>query len=345
MSVLSILSDLGAIYPTVFTTDFLRYVIGAGGVYLIVNLLLSRHLAGRKIREQSPPLKQIRREIQASFRTVLIFALNGTLIVYGAGFGVFTIYTDAAAFGWWYLAFSTLVLIVLHDSWFYWAHRLLHYPPLFRLFHRLHHLSYNPTPFTSYSFGAGEAVANAIYLPLTLLLLPVHPLALLIFVIHMMLRNAIGHCGYEIFPANRQRMPLFDWVTTVTHHDLHHSHAGYNMGLYFTWWDRWMGTEYPHYHAEFARVSRPVDWWPYTTAVAILVVSVILGFSLAAASESADQNSEPRRGIDEATQAIAGSGCNRTSLHYALSSMSDREYPVVVPASLHQWVAQWPNRE
>ena len=37
----------------------------------------------------------------------------------------------------------------------------------------------------------------------------------------------------------------------ATHHDLHHTEGRYNFGLYFTWWDRMMGTEHPTYHARF----------------------------------------------------------------------------------------------
>lgn len=252
-------SHLAGVFSGVLATDFLRYAIGAGGVYLIVNLLLAVRLSARKIRASEPPGGQIRREVLASLRTVLVFALNGTLIVLGAEAGIVPIYIEIGAYGWTYLAFSTVVLIVAHDAWFYWSHRLLHYPPLFRRFHRLHHRSHNPTPFTSYSFDLGEAVVSAIYLPSILLLLPAHPVAILIFVTHMMLRNAIGHSGYELFPANRHGRPLFDWMTTVTHHDLHHAHAGYNLGLYFTWWDRWMGTEHSNYHEEFRRVARQVS--------------------------------------------------------------------------------------
>jgi sterol desaturase/sphingolipid hydroxylase (fatty acid hydroxylase superfamily) len=67
-------------------------------------------------------------------------------------------------------------------------------------------------------------------------------------------RNTVGHCGYELLPADKNDRPLFDWMTTVTHHDLHHARAGYNFGLWFTWWDRWMGTEDPTYHVRFAEV-------------------------------------------------------------------------------------------
>ncbi len=54
-------------------------------------------------------------------------------------------------------------------------------------------------------------------------------------------------------PATADGRPMFDWLTTTTHHDLHHGGERANYGLYFTWWDRWMGTESPHYHAAFAR--------------------------------------------------------------------------------------------
>ena len=247
-------------YPVVLTSDFFRYAVGAGGVYLVINLMFSRILSGRKIRADAPPLKQILTEIAVSLRTVLIFAGVGTLIYMGARLGVIPIYTDIETYGWGWLVASTLILIVAHDAWFYWSHWLMHKPRLYRWFHRRHHKSHNPTPFTSYSFDASEAVVNAVYFPLILLIVPCHPIALLIFTAHMMLRNAIGHCGYEIFPARRDGRPLFDWLTTVTHHDLHHAHAGRNFGLYFTWWDRWMGTEHPRYHEEFAKsVGRDAD--------------------------------------------------------------------------------------
>lgn len=238
-------------YPTVLASDFIRYAVGAGGVYVIVNLALSGILANRKIRPKTPFASQILVEIACSLRTVLIFAGIGTLIGVGANAGIIPIYTSIEDYGVIWLIVSTIILIVAHDAWFYWSHWLIHRPRLFRWFHSRHHKSHNPTPFTSYSFDASEALVNAVYFPLILLVIPAHPIALLTFAVHMMLRNAIGHCGYEAFPARRDGRPLLDWLTTVTHHDMHHEHAGRNFGLYFAWWDRWMGTEHPEYHARF----------------------------------------------------------------------------------------------
>ncbi len=83
------------------------------------------------------------------------------------------------------------------------------------------------------------------------MLVPTHPLALLAWSLHMVIRNVIGHSGYELFPRNWVRHRWLGWITAVTHHDLHHQDARWNLGLYFTWWDKLMGTEHPDYIARF----------------------------------------------------------------------------------------------
>ena len=248
-------------YPYIFAFDTVRYFVGAGSIFLIVSTLLSGKLAGRKIREDSPAWAQMRREIAVSIRTTAVFALVGGMTITTMMWaGMEVVYADALHGGWGYLIFSSIALIVLHDAWFYWTHRLIHHPKLFRRMHREHHKSHNPSPWTAYSFDISEAAINAIFLPLALLLIPSSGLAIFIFVNHMMLRNAIGHSGYELFPSWRNGRPMVGWVTTVTHHDLHHAQAGWNYGLYFTWWDRMMGTEHPLYHEKFAQaVRKPLD--------------------------------------------------------------------------------------
>jgi sterol desaturase/sphingolipid hydroxylase (fatty acid hydroxylase superfamily) len=239
-------------YPRIVQGDLVRYLVGAGGTFLVINTLLAGLLARRKIRPDSPGWRQMLGEILASLRTVLIFAAVGLGIAIAARTQVLSIYESPSEHGWPYFAFSLLALIVGHDAWFYWTHRLMHHPRLFRRFHRLHHRSHNPSPWTSYAFDVGEAVVNASYLPLALLVMPTSIPAAFIFTGHMMLRNAIGHCGYEVFPARKDGRPLFDWMTTVTHHDLHHARPRTNFGFYFTFWDRAMRTEDPKYYSAFA---------------------------------------------------------------------------------------------
>lgn len=244
-----------SVYPTILQMDLYRYLIGAGGTFLVINTLLAGWLARRKIRQEKPGWHQMGRELLASLRTVLIFSLIGLSIAVAERLGIIPLYDDPAERGWAYFAVNVTVLVVAHDAWFYWTHRIMHRPRLFRWFHRLHHRSYNPSPWTAYAFDASEALVNAIYLPLALIVMPTSILAAFIFTGHMMLRNAVGHCGYEVFPARRDGRPLLNWLTTVTHHDLHHARARTNFGLYFTWWDRIMGTEDPLYYQRFAKAA------------------------------------------------------------------------------------------
>lgn len=248
-------------YARILPLDFLRYAIGAGGTYLLVNLMLSRSLSGRKIRPDSPDAHQMRAEIAASLRTIAIFSLSGAVLVAGGtALGVIGIDRSVAVRGWGYYGLNVAALVILHDAWFYWTHRLIHHPKIFRRVHGLHHKSRNPSPWTAYSFNVGEAVVNAVFMPLSLLIVPSSGLAVFTFLAVMILKNATGHCGYELFPSRRNGRPLFDWLTSVTHHDLHHAQAGWNYGIYFTFWDRIMGTEHPLYHEKFAAaVRKPLD--------------------------------------------------------------------------------------
>jgi sterol desaturase/sphingolipid hydroxylase (fatty acid hydroxylase superfamily) len=238
-----------------FRIDLIRYIVAAPLVWLVLCVALAPVLKSWKIRPDRPPWRQHLVELLCSVRSIAVFSAV-TLITVGlhsAGLLWADSWRETPALAW---TLASLVLTILaHDAYFYWVHRLMHRPRLFRHFHRRHHRSNNPTPFTAYSFDLAEAAVMAAFSPLFLILVPVAWPAFGLFMLHQIARNVIGHSGYELFPARRDGRPLIDWMTTVTHHDLHHAQAGSNFGLYFTWWDRWMGTENPGYHAAFAKVA------------------------------------------------------------------------------------------
>lgn len=236
-------------------TDLGRYVFFAVGVWLSLWVVLARPLRDRKVRPQTPPVRQLFVEFLFSLRSIAVFSTVGLITFALDRAGLLWGPAVGASWGpvWFWIALA--LMIVAHDAWFYWTHRLIHDPRLFRRFHRRHHKSHNPSPFTAYSFDLGEAAINVAFVPLWMILTPTPWPVVGLFMIHQMVRNTLGHSGYELFPATRAGKPMFDWMTTVTHHDLHHAQAGWNYGLYFTWWDRWMGTEHPAYHARFAAVA------------------------------------------------------------------------------------------
>lgn len=239
--------------------DVARYVVFSVGVWFVLWVVLATPLASRKIRESRPAARQMLIEFAVSIRSIMIFSTTGLLTfgLFSAGLmpGPFVAKTWGPVWFW----VSLGLMIIAHDAWFYSTHRLIHDRRLFRRFHRRHHRSNNPSPFTAYSFDLGEAFINGLFVPLWMMLVPTQWPVVGLFVLHQIARNTIGHSGYELFPARRDGRPLFPLLTTVTHHDLHHAQAGWNYGLYFTWWDKLMGTEHPEYLQRFAAVTARKD--------------------------------------------------------------------------------------
>jgi Delta7-sterol 5-desaturase len=235
--------------------ESLRYFIGASGVALLC-WLLARRIAHRRIQTRRATNAERLREAKQSMWAMLVFAVvdltTVVLIVVGAiafnhGPPVLTT-----------ILWQTAALILMHDAYFYWMHRALHGKRLFRAFHAVHHLSRTPTSWAAYSFATGEAAFEAVIVPLMVaaltLVAPAEPWAVFLFLGHQIARNAFGHAGFELAWPGFTRSPWTGWLTTTTHHDLHHSEGRTNFGLYFTWWDRWMGTEHPRYHERFEAV-------------------------------------------------------------------------------------------
>lgn len=228
---------------TILGADLLRYALAAGVVWLVVDVLLARRLLTRRILDGQRRPGQIGREIAYSLSTVALFAANGSMIWLLHRAGHLKLYDDIGAKGWAWWAFSLVSIVVAHDAYFYWTHRLLHQPRLFRWVHARHHASVHPTPWATYAFHPLDAMVQAAFLPLYLLFAPTHASVIGLFLLHMVVRNAVGHCAHELLPWRATRRGWLRWITPVSHHHFHHARNRGNFGLYFTWWDRWCDTE------------------------------------------------------------------------------------------------------
>ncbi|MGE0425203.1 MAG: sterol desaturase family protein [Reyranellaceae bacterium] len=252
-------------WPVMALIDLARYAIAASVMALIIVVLARLGVGPGRIQARRPTGRDYLREIALSLRTVVIFSFNGFAIYALVTTGVIVLpRTIEAAGGWIGIAASLVAVLVAHDTWFYWTHRLMHGRRLARHIHRAHHRSSTPTPFAAYAFDIGEAAIQAVFLTLFLLVLPVHPIVISLFLLIMIVRNVMGHAGVELHPAIFAPGRALGWITTTTHHDLHHQNGRWNYGLYFTWWDRLMGTEHPEYARRFheARLRRrpqPLD--------------------------------------------------------------------------------------
>jgi sterol desaturase/sphingolipid hydroxylase (fatty acid hydroxylase superfamily) len=75
----------------------------------------------------------------------------------------------------------------------------------------------------------------------------------------MMVYNVYGHLGYELYPKGFASSRIGLWINTSVNHNQHHQYFNGNYGLYFLWWDRWMGTLREDYSKEFDAVKTRVS--------------------------------------------------------------------------------------
>lgn len=233
----------------------LRYLIFGGLAYGLFYIWRKREWFYKKIQQKYPEPKRIWHEVKYSFSSMAIFAGLSILLRVLTSAGYTQVYTDVAERGWLYLIFSTAVFVLIHDTYFYWTHRLMHHPLLFKHVHKVHHMSHNPTPWAAFSFHPLEALVEFSVVPIVIMLMPLHPIAIVLFGLYMILLNVLGHLGFEVLPSGFTKHKLLGWHNTSTHHNMHHKHVNCNYGLYFNIWDRLMRTNHAKYHSTFEQVA------------------------------------------------------------------------------------------
>ncbi len=230
---------------------FFRYVLIAGGFYLFFYRIARQQFAQRKISFRLRQPGQSWREIRWSALTSLAFGVAGALMVLAWQQGYTRIYNNLSDYGYAWLPVSLLLAMLVHETWYYWLHRWMHRPRVFRVVHKVHHDSIVTSPWTSFSFHPIESVLQAVVVPALVFVLPMHYFVVLTLLTLMTISATINHLDIEIYPRGAARHWLGRWFIGATHHSLHHAEFRTNYGLYFTFWDRWMGTESEKYEALF----------------------------------------------------------------------------------------------
>lgn len=218
------------------------YALPVGLVYYLFFIRNRERWKDKRIQKKFPPQKQIRREVIWSLSAMAIFAVGGTLVTLLVQAGHSRMYLDFREFGPLYFLFSILLSLLFHDTFIYWVHRFMHWKKVFKYVHLAHHKSVNPTPWSIFQFQPIEAILQVIPFCLLPFLFPIHPIAILIVLYFNDLVNIMGHTGFELAKPQKKGNWFYRMTSKVSHHDFHHTHVRYNFGVYFTFWDRLMGT-------------------------------------------------------------------------------------------------------
>jgi ring-1,2-phenylacetyl-CoA epoxidase subunit PaaE len=248
------------------------YAVWTIPTFLILWVIFKKLFAKRRIQENKKADKtQLLRELKNSLLTIIVFTAIDLFVFQDsmktmetATFKVYSNFTEHGGIP--YFIFITFLLFVVEDTYFYWMHKTVHSPKLYKYIHKVHHESIDTTPFTSYSFHPIEAALEIVPMGLIMVIayfFPVHILALVIWQFLSIALNVLGHSGYELFPSFWNNYWFLKWKLPATHHNMHHERFNGNYGLYFIWWDRIMGTEFPDYEEKFKsifeRKSKKID--------------------------------------------------------------------------------------
>ncbi len=160
-----------------------RYIVIAGIAFLLFYCLLATRFTTWKIQTRLLKSKNIIREIVHSTQSTLIFTFITLIILFTPLKGYTLIYDNMNEYSYWWIGASTLLGLVIHDTYFYWMHRLLHHKKIYKHAHVVHHKSTNPSPWTSYSFHILEAIAEGLILFVLVFVLPMHVVSISLFTI------------------------------------------------------------------------------------------------------------------------------------------------------------------
>ncbi|EEA19767.1 C-4 methyl sterol oxidase Erg25, putative [Talaromyces marneffei ATCC 18224] len=146
----------------------------------------------------------------------------------------------------WTMAYQIAIFFVMEDTWHYFSHRALHWGPLYKAIHKIHHQYSAPfglaaeyaSPIEVMLLGFGTVGCPIVWCAFTG---DLHILTMYIWIVLRLFQAIDAHSGYE-FPWSLHHFLPF-WAG-ADHHDVHHEKFIGNFASSFRWWDYVLDTEY-----------------------------------------------------------------------------------------------------
>lgn len=248
------LKSLLVLIDGVILFQFIVFFSITSVAYYVLWVKFKSFFAKFKIQKNLPRPEAIWIEISQSVIALLCTSLLSFRVGFMENYKFSNIYEDIFERGIFYYIFSLILIFILADAFYYWAHRLMHHKSIYKYTHKIHHNSVRVTPFTTISVNVSELIITSTFILIVMSFLPMHRSILLIFAAVSLLKNIMIHLGHEILPQKLNNTWLA-WLVTATHHEIHHMKFQQNFGIYFRFWDVWMGTEDKDYLKKYDQVT------------------------------------------------------------------------------------------
>ncbi len=135
----------------------------------------------------------------------------------------------------WFVALFLLVPL-WREVHFYAIHRLIHWPPLYKAVHSLHHRNTNPLPWSGLSM---HPVEHLLYFSAVAIhwVVPSHPIHAMFNSFHLMMAPVPGHSGYDRVEIGGRGLATGGYA-----HYLHHKYFEVNYADGAIPLDKWFGS-------------------------------------------------------------------------------------------------------
>jgi len=215
------------------------------GIYSLKHPMFERYkISSQKWPWESQPAKYKQRY----WKAVLLVAFNNVILAgvvnfaFIFGFGLYTpTIKNIGVLG--YLG-RLLFMVLCEDIHFYFAHKLLHHPYLYKKVHKIHHEFVNTVAISAeyahpVEFIFGNLSPTSLGHNLLAFAGCSDLLTFLVFLIFRIIETTESHGGYE-FPWSLTRFLPFS--CSADYHDYHHRKFNWNYGSFTLFWDTLFGT-------------------------------------------------------------------------------------------------------
>lgn len=209
---------------------YILYLLGAGLIYYF--FFDKRYLQHKKSLSN-----QVSKELYTACTSIPVMSLLTVPFFLCEVRGYSLLYHTLQERSFAYTLFSLACFVMWNDCLIYWIHRLLHHPFFYGPLHKEHHRWLVPTPFASHAFHPLDGFMQSLPYHLFVFIMPLHKWLYLLFFVAVNFWTISIHDGnYNVPPSLRP------YINGAAHHTDHHLYFNFNLGQYFTLWDRIGGT-------------------------------------------------------------------------------------------------------